>query len=115
MSATQSSPLSFSAQIGRLIPAVDAFERERSCDQQALAKATAQRMEACKQARILREQQFMEEILADVREHPGSRTNDIAKRLPRERSFTFRLLRQLEAEGQVAQVGSGKILRWEAK
>ncbi len=114
MSGTQLSPLSLSSQIGRLIPAVDAFDRQQAGNQQAMAKAQEQRLEKARQARLLRERQYQEEILDDVREHPGSKTNDIAKRCKRDRCFTFRMLRQLEAEKKVVQVGSGKILIWEA-
>lgn len=114
MSGTQLFPLSLSAQISRLIPAVDAFERQQDGKQQTWSKAQEQRLEKIKQARLLRERQYQEEILDDVREHPGSKTNDIAKRCKRDRCFTFRMLRQLEAEKKVVHVGSGKILIWEA-
>jgi translation initiation factor 2 beta subunit (eIF-2beta)/eIF-5 len=106
--------LGLSAQIALLIPAVSEIEQQRSCDKAALERANTQRAERLKEAGQIRQKQFRAEILEIVRAHQGLKTNEVANRLERDRSFIFRLLREIEADGQVIQVGTGKVLKWEA-
>lgn len=115
MIALQQSLLSLAGQLALLMPAVAELEQQQARQTEAQQKAVAIRMQKLKHARMHREQQYKAEILADLRHHPGSKTNEIATRLVHERSFILRLLREIEDEGLVIRIGTEKILRWEVK
>lgn len=89
MSTLQHSPLSLSGQIGMLIPAVAEFERQHAIQTEERQKAFAIRLKKLKQQKTQREQQKQEKILEWLRNHPGSKTNEIAKFLLHDRSTIF--------------------------
>ena len=112
MIALQQSLLSLAGQLALLMPAVAELEQQQASQTEAQQKAVAIRMQKLKHARMHREQ-YKAEILVDLCNHPGSKTNEIATRLVHERSFIFRLLREIESDGLVVRIGTEKILRWE--
>ena len=114
MSALQHYPLSLAGQIGRLIPAVAEFDRQQASQTEAQKNALAIRLQKLEQAKIQREQQMQEKILAWLRNNPGSKTNEIAKLISHERSTTFHKLMKLEADGLVVRSATGKVLKWDA-
>ena len=114
MNALQHSPLSLAGQIALLIPVVAAGDQQKAREQQARAEIIAKREAHLKMTRAILEQQHLEAVLAKVRECPGVGTCHIARLLDYDRSFTQRKLLQLEAEGKVVQVGTGRVNKWEA-
>ena len=113
MIALQQSLLSLAGQLALLMPAVAELEQQQARQTEAQQKALAIRMQKLKHARMHREQQYKAEILVDLCNHPGSKTNEIATRLVHERRFIFRLLREIESDGLVVRIGTEKILRWD--
>lgn len=113
MSTLQHSPLSLSGQIGMLIPAVAEFERQHAIQTEERQKAFAIRLQKLKQEKTQREKQKQEEILAWLRNNPGSKTNEIAKFIVHDRSTTFHRLMILEELGLVVRSATGKFLKWD--
>lgn len=114
MSALQHSPLSLAGQIALLIPVVAAGDQQKAREQQARAEIIAKREAHLKKTRAILEQQHLADVLAKVCECPGVSTCVIARALNHDRSFTKGKLSQLEAEGKVVQVGTGRVNKWEA-
>jgi len=113
MSALQHS-LSLAGQIGMLIPAVAAFDRQHASQTEAQQKAYAIRLQKLEQAKTQREQQKQEKILAWLRNNPGSKTTEIAKFIVHDRSTTYHRLMKLESCGLVVRSATGKVLKWDA-
>lgn len=113
MSALQHS-LSLAGQIGMLISAVAAFDRQQASQTEAQQKALAIRRQKLEQAKTQREQQKQEKILAWLRNNPGSKTTEIAKFIVHDRSTTYHWLMKLEACGLVVRSATGKVLKWDA-
>ena len=114
MSNLQHFPLRLSGQLGMLIPAVAEFERQQAIQTEERQKAFAIRRQKLEQEKAQREHKNQTEILAWLRNHPGSKTNEIAKFLLHERSTIFHQLQKLEASGLVVRSAQGKFLKWYA-
>ena len=114
MSALQHYPLSLAGQIGRLIPAVAEFERQHVIQTEERQKAYAIRLQKLEQEKAKREHKNQKEIIGWLRDHPGSKTNEIAKFLLQDRCAIYHRLTKLEEFGLVVRSAQGKFLKWYA-
>ena len=114
MSALQHSPLSLAGQIGMLISAVAAFERQQAIQTEDRQKAFAIRLQQLEQAKTQRAYKNQTEILAWLRNHPGSKTTEIAKFLLQDRSAIYHRLMKLQELGLVVRSATGKVIKRDA-
>lgn len=112
MSRSPAPPTSFAGQINLLTATVEKSEREKAVLAEYHKNAFADRKKNMQRWRNEQELKHKNEIIDYLRSRPGSQTANIYKGLGHDRSVVFRRLRKLEADGIIACVANGNILRW---
>ncbi len=113
MAASTPPPTSFAGQICMLISAVEESDRQKAILAEHYKNSYADRKENLQNWRNEQELKHKDEIIDYLRIHPKAKSTEISRSIERDRSIVLRRLRKLEADGIVACVSNGDILRWE--